>query len=117
MTVEWKADIKDETSARLNIDSRFVRLIGFAEPGGKFTKALPPPAGANWQRRLVAYDMPPGAGGEPIFSFQFFKHSLALSPDQVAVFAGVQEVQPPTPGAPVQETTADFLAVQIDIAQ
>jgi beta-lactamase regulating signal transducer with metallopeptidase domain len=116
MTVEWEADIRNETRVRLNIVPKLARLIGFIEDG-KLTKPLAPPAGTDWSRRLVACDMPVGAGGAPSFSFQQGNADLDLTAEQIAIVFGFRDIdRTAAPGANREETMVNYFTVQMRIA-
>jgi beta-lactamase regulating signal transducer with metallopeptidase domain len=117
MTVEWQADIRDETTVHLHIGSRLASLLGFKEADGKLTKPTPPPAGTDWAHRMVACDMPPGAGGDPAFSMQNGRADLDLTSEKVAIVFGFRDPdRTMTPGALREETMVNYFAVQMRIA-
>jgi hypothetical protein len=117
MTVEWRADIRDETAVHVFIGCRLTSLLGFQEADGKLTRRTAPPAGTDWAHRMVACDMPPGAGGDPAFSMQNGKADLDLTPEQVAIVFGFRDPdRTMTPGALREETMVNYFAVQTRIA-
>jgi len=117
MTVECEADIRNETTVRLNIIPNVERLLGFVDSKGKLTKPLAPPPGTDWAHRLVACDMPVGTGGTPSFSVQRGDASFDLTAEQVAIVFGFRDPDRTPPGATREETMVNYFAVQTHIAK
>jgi len=118
LTLKWKADIKDENTVHLKLEPELNRLRGFVESNGNLTKAAVPPAGANWQQRLVAYEMPVGAGGAPEFLLQRGEADLDLTSKQVAIIFGFRDAdETAVPGGSKGENMVLYFAVQTGILQ
>ena len=116
MTFDWQADVRDDHSVHLDIHPQLNRLLGFQEEHGKLVKGLPPPAGANWLRRLMASEMPVGAGGVPSCVLQRGDAKFDLVTGEVAVVFGFRDAdRMRRNGRSNPESMINYFSVQTEV--